>query len=196
MEQEFQLFLKKLQPKPEYLRLFSEIVLDVWKEKQADALLQRVVLEKHLAGISERKEQLIKAFIYQKAIDKDIFQEQLDKLKEEMTIAEIELNEIGPEHIDLEAVLNFTQYVLLNADRLWTEASLDQKQRLQGVLFPGGMTFSEGNFGTMKTCIAFNVLQAPTLPNEALVSPTGLDGLCQHTLQLWRVPFQGMVAAA
>ena len=175
IEKEFQLFLKKLQPKPEYLRLFSEIVLDVWKEKQADALLQRVVLEKHLARISERKEQLIDAFIYRKAIDKAIFQEQLDKLKEEMTIAEIELNEMGHEQLDLEAVLNFTQFVLLNADRLWTAASLDQKQRLQGVLFPGGMTFSKGNFGTAKTCIAFNVLQAPILPNDALVSPTGFE---------------------
>jgi len=102
-------------------------------------------------------------------------QEQLDKLKEEMTLTEIQLNEVRLEELDVEATLNFSQYVFLNADRLWGEASLEQKQRLQGVLFPGGVTFLEGTFGTAKTCIAFNLLQTSTPPTDALVSPTGFE---------------------
>ncbi len=44
--------------------------------------------------------------------------------------------------------------------RLWLELSLDQKQRLQKVLFPGGLSFSsERGFGTAAISNVFNALQ-------------------------------------
>jgi hypothetical protein len=58
-------------------------------------------------------------------------------------------------------VLNFTEHVILNAARLWTEYNFNQKQRLQRVLFPEGVTFSEAGFGTTATCLMFNLLQQP-----------------------------------
>lgn len=158
IENEFGIIMEKLQLKPEYLRLFTQIVLDVWKQKQADVLRQRAFLEKQLGELTDRKEQLIEAFIYKKEIDKAIFQEQLDKLKEEMTLAEIQINEVRIEELDVEMVLNFSQYLFLNAARLWTEASLDQKQRLQKVLFPEGLTYGNEGFGTAKTSLVFNIL--------------------------------------
>jgi site-specific DNA recombinase len=175
METEFRLLLETLRPRSEYLRLFTAVVLDVWKARQADALLQRTVLENQLEKYKERKEQVIEAFVYRKAIDQAIYQEELDKLKGEMTLTEIHLNEVRLEELDVEAALNFSQYVFLNADRLWSEASLDQKQRLQGLLFPGGVTFWEGTFGTTKTCIAFNHLQTSIPSTDALVSPTAFE---------------------
>jgi hypothetical protein len=50
------------------------------------------------------------------------------------------------DELDVEAVLQFAEHVLLNAARLWTEFSLEQKQRFQKVLFPQGVRFSEGKF--------------------------------------------------
>ena len=51
--------------------------------------------------------------------------------------------------------------VILNAARLWTEFSSDQKQRLQKVLFPEGVTFASGEFGTAATCPFFKLLEQP-----------------------------------
>jgi hypothetical protein len=34
LEAEFEVYLEQLKPKHEYLRLFTEIILDVWKQKQ------------------------------------------------------------------------------------------------------------------------------------------------------------------
>ena len=48
------------------------------------------------------------------------------------------------EGYDVEAVLNFAEHVILNAARLWTEFLSDQKQRLEKVLFPQGVTFAGG----------------------------------------------------
>ena len=76
------------------------------------------------------------------------FAGQLDKLNESITMAEVELHETKIDELDVEVILEFAQYVLLNASQLWMEFPLEQKQRFQKVLFPQGVEFSEGKFGT------------------------------------------------
>ena len=87
----------------------------------------------------------------------------------------MELNELEIAQLDVESVLEFAQHVLHNASRLWTEAFLDQKQRLQKVLFPEGLSFSEGKLGTPKTSLAFNILDAENFEKEKVASPTGFE---------------------
>jgi len=53
----------------------------------------------------------------------------------------------------LPEVLNFAEHVILDAARLWTEFSSEQKQRLQKVFFPQGVTFAEGNYKTRNVLI-------------------------------------------
>ena len=56
------------------------------------------------------------------------------------------------------AVLNFAEPIILNAARLWTEFSSDQKQRLQKVLFPPGVSFADGIYKTTNACLVFKLL--------------------------------------
>jgi hypothetical protein len=59
-------------------------------------------------------------------------------------MAEMQERDTKLEDYDVEAVLNFAEHVVLNAARLWTEFSCDQKQCLQKVLFPEGVRFEDG----------------------------------------------------
>ena len=59
----------------------------------------------------------------------------------------------------MQAALSFGEFLLLNAQRLWVEASLEQKQRLQQVFFPHGVQFKNGAYRTAKTCIIFFELE-------------------------------------
>ncbi|HAF13222.1 MAG TPA: hypothetical protein DHU55_12105 [Blastocatellia bacterium] len=70
------------------------------------------------------------------------------------TLAELELHEARIEELDIEAVTNFATSAI--DDRLWVEASLDQKQRFQRVLFPKYFTFNGESYGTLATCLAFS----------------------------------------
>ena len=168
-------FLGKLTPLPEYLKLFGAIVLDVWKEKQADGALESATLKDRLKNLEWREQELVDALLYRKIIDKVLFDAQMAKLKEERTLIEMELYQLRLEELDVEALLSFSQYVLVNAARLWQEASLDQKQRLQKVLFPDGLSFGQGKFGTTRTSLLFKLLEAPTIEKTNLVSPTGFE---------------------
>ena len=175
MERKFVTFLAALQPKSEYLRLLGEIVIDVWKRRQAQAAASHALIQKHLDSLRERKNLLVEAFVYKRALDRQTYEEELDRLREEIALAELEESDARLDELDVEATVNFGQHVLLNAARLWEEASSDQKQRLQRLFFPSGVTFADGVYRTRKTSIIFNELEELATRNEGLVALTGIE---------------------
>ena len=164
-----------LQPQQEYVNLFNAIVLDAWKERQAQTNLRENTLRRKIEDLKERRNQLVQAFIYKQAIDKETYEEQLDRIKQELTLTEMEWHEAKLDVFDVEGMLAFAQYVVLNAARLWVEMSLNQKQRLQKVLFPKAVTFLNGEFGTAETCIFFKMLQISAGQESSKASPTGFE---------------------
>ena len=56
-------------------------------------------------------------------------------------------------------MLQFAEHLITNAAEMWQKANLEQRQLLQQVLFPTGLTFQEGKFETATTCPLFNVLE-------------------------------------
>jgi hypothetical protein len=66
-----------------------------------------------------------------------------------MAMAEIDQHDHRSEELDIEAVLDFAEKVSLDAPRLWLEARLDQRQRLQPLLLPGGLEVRERRVGNV-----------------------------------------------
>ena len=124
--------------------------------------------------LRERKDKLDDAAI-ERLIDRETYQRKLDELNEEIALAEMAAHDAKLEGFDVETVLNFSEHVILNAARLWTEFSLEQKQRFQRILFPKGVTFSECGFGTASTCMIFNLLHQPEAQKTRLATPTGFE---------------------
>ena len=176
LEDAFVEYLGAMSPKPEYMRLFREIVLDVWKQKQGDASKTRRRLQENLDKALAKKDRVVDAFLHRGLIDQRTYQRQVEKLDEEIMLAEAALHAARIEELDVEGVLGFAEYVLANAGRLWVEASLEQKQRLQKVLFPQGVSYSpDGRFGTAETSVIFRLLQAVPSENTREASPTGFE---------------------
>jgi len=175
LEQRFEEFLGQLRPQPEYLRLFGAIIVDVWKEKQVQASAFRDAIARRLGELRSRKNLLVEAFVYKHAIDEQTYGEQLDKLNEEITLAEIEEQDARLDELDVEAAVEFAQYVLLNAPRLWAESGADQKQRLQRLIFPQGVLFSKGVYRTNATSMLFFELEEISDEKERLVALTGIE---------------------
>ena len=55
------------------------------------------------------------------------------------------------------------RYTVSNASRLWVDASLDQKQRFQSVMFPDGLRFDGESFGTAVTCFSVQTVAGISL---------------------------------
>jgi site-specific DNA recombinase len=145
---EFVEYLVRLTPCPEYLVLFREVVLEVWRDRHAEAAEARKRLDARLTELRQRKDQLDETFIFRRAIDRPTYERQRDKLAEDTALAEMAVNDARIDELDIEGVLAFADHLLLNVARMWAEASPDQKQRLQRTLFPRGVTYGTDGFGT------------------------------------------------
>jgi hypothetical protein len=88
----FREFARQLQPNIGYMRLYQEIVIDVWRKKQGIAKRCRASLPARLKN-RENKTKLEAAFVYQKAIEEETYQQMRAKLIEDLTLAEMELRE-------------------------------------------------------------------------------------------------------
>jgi site-specific DNA recombinase len=175
LEGAFLELVTRLQPRVEYMRLFNEIVLDVWRQRQASARETRARLQGQVSGHRQKLDDLDDAFLFRHVIDQRTYERQRDLLREKVALAEVELDEATGENLEVEAILAFAQEVLTNAARLWEQAPLEHKQRLQRAFFPEGLVFDGSGFRTAVTCLAFKALAGPESVETCLASPTGLE---------------------
>jgi hypothetical protein len=103
----------------------------------------------------------------------------LDRLNEEIALAEINERDARIEQMDLHAAVTFGEFVLLNAARLWAQLGLEQKQRLQQAVFPRGVQFGNGVYRTTETSMVFFDLETGQPENEGLVALTGIEPVFQ-----------------
>ena len=175
VEERFMKLLRSLQPQPSYMRLFREIVLDVWKHQLKQISEVRRTLELKLQQIAEKKNRLVSAFLYEHKIDNATYEEQIDLLRQDAALAEMQLHDAKLEEFDVEGVLELANRLMSDLSRFWLQASLDQKIRFQKVLFPDGIKVNGETFGTAKTCYAFSYLRKISTPNSSLASRTGVE---------------------
>ena len=182
LELAFTELLSQLKPEPGYMRLFGAIVLDVWGARQAEAEHLRASLEKVVRERTERLDRIDEAFLHERSIDRRTYERQRDQLREQVALAEMELADAVLDQFDVEGLLGFAEHLLGNAERLWMELGLDQKQQLQQVLFPEGLRFDGEKFGTAVTCLAFKQLAEIGEPESSMASPAGFAALWQAHL--------------
>jgi hypothetical protein len=79
--------------------------------------------------------------LYERTIDIDTYDRHRDKLRAELTLAQMDRHSTELEEMDVEGILAFAERVLPNASNLWVQSSFAHKQRLQQVFFPEGTRF-------------------------------------------------------
>jgi site-specific DNA recombinase len=173
LEGRFLALLGSLRPKVPYMKLFRAVVMDLWKKRLAQAGSLQTELAARLQQLQQRESILDDTYLFEKRIDAATYERQRDKLREDIAVARIDLEDAKLEEIDVEGVLGFAEHVLTDAARLWTEAPLEQKQRLQRALFPEGLRLKAGRFGTAVTCLAFTTLAKSGGADSDLASPEG-----------------------
>jgi hypothetical protein len=67
------------------------------------------------------------------------------------------------------------QHSILNAASLWTELASGQKQQLQKLLFPSGVTFVDGIYKTTETCLIFKLLNETAAIKTNLANLPGIE---------------------
>jgi site-specific DNA recombinase len=86
LEAKFTELLERMRIRREYVELFRKIVLSQW-EKQSDVTIDMLAAcQREVKHLSEQKDKLIDAFVYAKSISREVYDQRLDKLEEEITL--------------------------------------------------------------------------------------------------------------
>ena len=168
--------LARLQPTAGFMRLVKDRLLHAWREMRFDAAHRIAEIERRQKAIREKVARLDQAFLFERTIDIDTYDRHRDKLREELTLAQMDRHSSELEEMDVEGILAFAERVLPSASNLWVQSSLAQKQRLQQVFFPDGIRFDgEKLVGTGTTLPVFNYLGTVPDVKKELVDQTGIE---------------------
>ena len=77
--------------------------------------------ERKSKAIQQKLDRLDEAFIYAEAIDQDTYKRQRDRLRQELTLTQIDKHSVELEKFDVEGILAFAERVL--PSDLWVQAS-------------------------------------------------------------------------
>ena len=168
--------LALLQPSAGYMRLVKDRILYVWEQRRADAKDRTVEQEKRVKLIQQKLDRLDDAFLFAQSIDAKTYERQRDRLREELTLAQIDHHAEATDELDVQRILAFAERILPRASDLWVQASLDYKQRLQQLFFPEGIAYNGNRFNrTAVTAPLFNYLAPSENADERVVSREGIE---------------------
>ena len=168
--------LALLQPTAGYMRLVKDRILHVWEQRRAEAKDRTADQERRGKTIQQKLDRLDEAFLFAQSIDATSFERQRDRLREELTLAQIDHHAEAVDELNVQGILAFAERILPRASDLWVQASLDYKQRLQRLFFPEGVAFDGNRFNrTALTAPLFNYLAPSESADEKMVSRTGIE---------------------
>jgi Recombinase zinc beta ribbon domain len=81
--------LALLQPTRGYMRLVKDRILHVWEQRRSEASERTTEQERRVRAIQQKLDRLDEAFLYSESIDLTSYSRQRDKLREELTLAQI-----------------------------------------------------------------------------------------------------------
>ena len=175
LERQFMALLQGLQLKPQYEKALTAIIQDIWKNRRALVEQQSRTASQHLDDLKFRRIQLTDALMDGR-IRQDIYDERIDTLDQEITLAQFQLSDCQEDELEIEAVLAFAKDVFQNTAILWLDAPLAAKLQFQQMLFPEGISYSiVDGFGTRLTSLFFNELGLISSAESSLASPTGFE---------------------
>ena len=158
------------------MRLVKEHVLRAWEQRKAEVCHDLSDIERRGKAIQQKLDRLDEAFLFAQSIDINTYDRHKDKLRQELTLLQIDQHADELEKFDVEGILAFAERVLPRASDLWVQASLDQRQRLQRLFFPHGVGFDGKTFvRTGVSTHAFKYLTPVEPAENNLASPPGFE---------------------
>jgi len=183
-----------LQPTAGYMRLVKDRILHVWEQRRAEAKDRPAEQERRVKVIQQKLDRLDEAFLFAQSIDATSYERQRDRLREELTLAQIDRHAEAVDELDVQGILAFAERVLPRASDLWVQAPLDYKQRLQQLFFPEGIAFDGIRFNrTAVTAPLFNYLAPDQSADERVVS---LNFASWNLIGRWLTQLDGLRRAA
>jgi len=152
-------FIHELRFAKDYFPLFKEIVLDVWTQKQQDAVQESISYGQRVASLRAEKQLVIEKI---KSIDSQVIitelGKDLERINEELEQAEFSRNTKESKEHDIDLLLTYTQYFVEHLEELLIDRDNPAKQTtLFSLLFEEMPTYQKIVSGTPELALVFKL---------------------------------------
>ena len=131
-------------------------------------------IDRNIEKVEEEKVRVVE-LTKQNVFDSETAKEELNRIKEKVTLLRLSRNELQIEEFDVEASVNYCLYFMVNVYKLWYEVKLTDKIKFQEMIFPEGVSYDYSTFGTAKTADIYTLKQLIDTPNSTMVPSAGIE---------------------
>lgn len=158
LETEFISVLEKLTPKKEVADEFALILNKKYVEYLKNCGVNKEKVQKKITKLKEKQNMIVEKNI--KGVYSDnISKEQLTQVKKEVDRLSTKLHDINNNQLKPDEISSFAHDFLTNLRTTWETSSLEEKQRLQTIIFPDGVFYEFPGIRTTTLSPIFNVLK-------------------------------------
>ena len=175
LQKEFVDYLRTLKPDKKAISSFPKIAARVWATKQGDIERLSRKLESQIEDKRVLKESFKTKWL-RGLVNDDDYKMGNAEYAAEIARLEQELQDTRSDRATLDAFIRFSELLLLDIARAWEIADPDQRQRVQNLLFEGGLHYSPelGILNRSKSSL-FSMLEGIKDESILLASPTGFE---------------------
>jgi site-specific DNA recombinase len=175
LESTFLKFLGRLQPDREVVADFPKIAARVWEAKQGGSEREARSLKSQLEAQKDRKNKLLTL-----RMDGEIFREEFEEARTAAQTAIYEIEEklcaLESNRATAESFVHFAELQLTDMAKVWRIANPEQRERVQNLLFEGGLDYSpETGFLNRSKSSLFSVLETVNIQDANLVDLIGIE---------------------
>jgi hypothetical protein len=133
--------LARLRPTELLMNEFPAILKQEWKTRTGDNTARVRKLESDLNERTETQQKLVSKYLNGDPNIVGIFEKMNIKFEEEIASLQEQIAEAKMEAATFDELWQFSKSLLVDIATAWKRADVDQKQRVQNILFPDGMKY-------------------------------------------------------
>lgn len=182
-EERFLDVLARLQPSAAFTEEFIPFLRDEWEKTSGDSALIARNLEKELKTVEAQDHNLMQKYISNDPVIMPYFDDFKRQYAERITSLKERIDEANSARATFDELLAFSKAILVDVATAWKHADLDQRQRVQTALFPGGLKYDrEKGILNPANDSVFSQLENFLAGNTGMVGLLGLELNCDLLL--------------
>lgn len=154
------------------MELIERVFRSAWKGRAHAAATDAAALRRELAKQEERRRRVL-----EQMADGILSAEDFASLHKSTVKAIADLRErlafAESEVLDIDSSIEYLTHILWNTSIARQTSDLQGKKRIQRMMFPEGLTYSDDSFGTPVTHSIYTLLASDSMDESTLVAPQG-----------------------
>ncbi len=172
LEDMFTDLLSDITPTEEYFELFNELLNEEWHKSNENKETAFEQAKQRANALREQKRGLI-IMRARGEIDLEDYEPELERIKKEIAAAEMQQSDNEIDFAELEKLLQNSKHFLTNLEPEYKSFSVRKRREMAEVIFPQGLTYSDGKFRTTQKSelfTLFDILEAGNMEEFNMVT--------------------------